>query len=157
MAAVCEGEIKRITLITAVSSTTSNLCYSPKHSFSHYSCVDVWGCWRGFHVSDLLSLDRAVMFPCLFPQVGESQRPSETLINSYRSAFQEGQGGCFLPGEHYANSVVKHIGIVLPFASAVLADSTGAFSQRSGHRGLVLGRERFSCSLCYCHTQEMCL
>lgn len=108
-------------------------------------------------MSDLLSLDRAVMFLCLLPQVGESQRPSETLINSSRSAFQEGQGGCFLPREHYANSVVKHIGIVLPFASAVLADSMGAFSLSWEHRGLVLGRERFSCSLCCSHTEEMCL
>lgn len=142
-----------------VSSTTSGLCYSPEHSFSHCSCVDVRGCWRGLHVSDLLSLDRAVMFLCLLPQLGESQHPLEMLIHSYRSAFQEGQGGCFcfLPSEHYANSVVKHIGIVLPFASAVLADSMGAFSQCSEHRGLVLGRERFSCSLGCSHTQEMCL
>lgn len=78
------------------------------------------------------------------------------LINSYRSAFQEGQGG-FLPREHYANSVVKHIGMMLPFASAELADSMGAFSLCSVHRGLVLGREGFSCSLCCSHTQEMCL
>lgn len=93
-----------------------------------------------------------VVFPRLLPQVSESQRPSETLINSYRSAFQEGQGGCFLPREHYANSAVKHIGIMLPFASAVLADSMGASSPPSEHRGLVLGRERFSCSLCCSHT-----
>lgn len=77
----------------------------------------------------------------------ESQYTWERLINSYRSAFQEGQGNWFLRGEHYANSVVKHIGIALPFASAVLADSIRAFALRLEYRGLVLGRENFSCTL----------
>lgn len=61
---------------------------------------------------------------------GAMTHPLERLVRSYRSAFSKGQGGQFLHGEHYANSAVKRIGIALPFASAVLADSIGASARR---------------------------
>lgn len=108
-------------------------------TYSHWTCQGN-GCFLDF-----------------FLNAAESESKSARLINSYSSAFQEGQGSWFLPGEHYANSVVKHIGIVLPFACAVFADSIGAFAVCSECRGLVLDGEQLSCVLCCHHRQETCL
>lgn len=154
MAAACEGEIKWITDYSRISSTTSGLCYSPKYSFSP---IPVLMCEAAGEVSTCLTCSHLTGQWCFLDSFlnwvnHSAHRKHSSIVTGQH--FKKVREAAFCLREHYANSVVKHIGTVLPFASAVLADSMGAFSLRSEHRGLVLDRERFSCSLC-CHMREM--
>lgn len=160
-----EGEIKQIGLMTEeFLAQLQGLCSSPKYSFSHRDEVlAVAGglCGAAADLSTRLTCAHGALrgrgcFLDLFLHAGESQHSGKSH-RRFPTSTARRSGTGFLPREHYANSSVKRIGIALPFASAVLADSTGAVAVCLGGRGLVWGREKLPPALCCDHRRDTCL